>query len=135
MTEIEDELSLIAEKVHNPLSVEDLLQDSVTETAFPSIRRMLKIYVLIPVSETIGVFPCVRNIEEFFQNGTITKKCTAPDDNSLEMSLLISYNKTPLNTNDVKESLTNGRKRKITGYFQTSFSHNNKIVLLNSSVS
>ena len=35
---IEDELSLIAEKVHNPLSVEDLLQDSVIETAFPSIQ-------------------------------------------------------------------------------------------------
>ena len=35
---IEDELSLIAEKVHNPLSVEDLLQDSVIETAFPSMQ-------------------------------------------------------------------------------------------------
>ena len=35
---IEDELSLIAEKVHNPLSVEDLLQDSVIETTFPSIQ-------------------------------------------------------------------------------------------------
>ena len=46
LKETEDELSLIAEKVHNLLSVEDLLQDSVIETAFPSIRRLLKIYVL-----------------------------------------------------------------------------------------
>ena len=37
LKEIEGKLSLITEKVHNPLSVEDLLQDSVIETAFPSI--------------------------------------------------------------------------------------------------
>ena len=59
LKEIEDKISLIAEKVHNPLSVEDLLQDSVIETAFPSIWRLLKIYVLIPKSEAIveEVFP------------------------------------------------------------------------------
>ena len=43
LKEIEDELSLIAEKVHNLLSVEDLLQDSVIETAFFSIQRLPKI--------------------------------------------------------------------------------------------
>ena len=53
MKEIEDELSLITEKVHNPLSVKDLLQDSVIETAFPIIQRLLKIYILIPLSEAI----------------------------------------------------------------------------------
>ena len=37
LKEREDELPLIAEKVHNLLSVEDLLQDSIIETAFPSI--------------------------------------------------------------------------------------------------
>ena len=36
LKEIEKELSLIAEKAHNPLSVEDILQDLVIETAFPS---------------------------------------------------------------------------------------------------
>ena len=39
LKEIEDKLSLITEKVHNLLSVEDLLQDSVIETAFPSNSR------------------------------------------------------------------------------------------------
>ena len=53
LKEIEDELSLITEKVHNPLSVKDLLQDSVIETAFPIIHRLLKIYILIPLSEAI----------------------------------------------------------------------------------
>ena len=64
LKEIEGKLSLITEKVHNPLSVEDLLQDSVIETAFPSIWQLLKIYVLIPMSEAIVY------IERFFQNGT-----------------------------------------------------------------
>ena len=87
---IEDELSLIAEKVHNPLSVEDLLQDSVIETAFPSMQRLLKIYVLIPMTEAIVErgFPKMGQI--------VTKKRTALDDNSLEMLMRISHNKTPL---------------------------------------
>ena len=62
LKEIKDILSLIAEKVHNPVSVEDLLQDSVIETAFPSMQRLLKIYVLIPMTEAI--------VERFSQNGT-----------------------------------------------------------------
>ena len=90
MKEIEDELSLIAEKVHNPLSVEDLLQDSVIETAFPSMQRLLKINVLIPMTEAIVErgFPKMGQI--------VTKKRTALDDNSLEMLMRISHNKTPL---------------------------------------
>ena len=75
MKEKEDELSLIAEKVHNSLSDEDLLQDSVIETTFPSIRRLLKIYVLIPMSEAIAerVFSKMGQI--------VTKKRTALGDN------------------------------------------------------
>ena len=33
----------------------------------------------------------------------VTKNCTALYDNSIEMLMRISYNKTPLNTNDVKD--------------------------------
>ena len=96
LKEIEHALSLIPEKVHNPLSVEDLLQDSVIETTFPSIQRLLKIYVLIPMSEDIAE-------RGFSKIGKIvTKKHTALDDNSLEILMRISYNKTLLNTNDVK---------------------------------
>ena len=37
LSELEDELYIIAEKVNDPLSVEDLLKDTVVETAFPNI--------------------------------------------------------------------------------------------------
>ena len=96
LKEIEHGLSLIPEKVHNPLSVEDLVKDSVIETTFPSIQRLLKMYVLIPMSEDI--------VERGFSKiGIIVmKKHTALDDNSLEILMHISYNKTLLNTNDVK---------------------------------
>ena len=50
------------------------------------------------------------------------------------MLMRISYDKTPLNTNHVKGVLDKWKKEKIAGYLQTSFSHNNKIVLLNSTV-
>ena len=104
MKETEDELSLIAEKVYNLLSVADLLQDSVIETAFPSIRRLLKIYVLVPMSEAI--------VETGF---------SALDDNRLEMLMRISYNKTPLNTNDVEGVLDKWKKEKDRRIFANEF--------------
>ena len=51
----------------------------------------------------------------------VTKKCTAPDDNSLEMLMLISYNKTPLNTNDVKGVLDKWKKEKDRRLFSNEF--------------
>ena len=115
MKEIEDELSLIAEEVHNPLSVEDLLQDSVIETAFPSIRQLLKIYVLIPMSEVV----VERGFSKMGQ--IVAKKRTALDDNSLEMLMRISYNKTPLNTNEVKGVLDKWREEKDRRIFANEF--------------
>ena len=53
MRELEDELYIIAEKVNDPLSVEDLLKDILVETALPNIRQLLRIYVLIPSSEAV----------------------------------------------------------------------------------
>ena len=115
MKKIEDKLSLIAVKVYNPLSVEDLLQDPVIETAFPSIQRLLKIYVLIPMLEAIVV-------SGFSKMGQIvTKRRTALDDNSLEMLMRISYNKTQLNTNDVKGVLNKLKKEKDRRIFANKF--------------
>ena len=42
----------------------------------------------------------------------VTKKCTAQDDNSLEMLMHISYNKTPLKTDDVKGVFDKWKKEK-----------------------
>lgn len=52
LQELEDDLHIITEKVNNPLSVEDLLKDTITEAAFPYIGRPLKFYVFIPRSES-----------------------------------------------------------------------------------
>ena len=114
MKEIEGELSLIAEKVHNLLSVEDL-QHSVIETTFPNVRRLLKIYVLIPMSEAI----VERGFSKMGQ--IVTKKRTALDDNSLEMLMRISYNKTSLNTNDVRGILDKWKKEKDRRIFANDF--------------
>ena len=51
----------------------------------------------------------------------VTKKRTALDDNSLEMLMRISYNKTQLNTNDVKGVLDKLKKEKDRRIFANKF--------------
>ena len=51
----------------------------------------------------------------------VTKKRTALDDNSLEMLMRISYNKTTLNTNDVKGVLNKWKKEKDCRIFANKF--------------
>ena len=51
LRELEDKFYIINEKVHDPLSTEELLEDTVVETAFPNIWWLLKIDVLILSSE------------------------------------------------------------------------------------
>ena len=51
----------------------------------------------------------------------VTKKRTALDDNSLEMLMRISYNKTQLNTNDVKGVLDKWKKEKDRRIFANKF--------------
>ena len=53
MKKIEDELNAVMKKKESPLNVKDILQDSVVETAFPNVQRLLKIYVLMPMSEVL----------------------------------------------------------------------------------
>ena len=62
----------------NPLSVEDLLRDNVVETAFPNVRRLMKIYLLIPMSEAM----VERGLSKMGQ--FMAKKRTTLDDNRLE---------------------------------------------------
>ena len=48
----EAELSEIKKKMCSPLVVENLL-DTVLSAAFPTIQRLLKIYVIVPFSEAV----------------------------------------------------------------------------------
>ena len=52
---------------------------------------------------------------------TVTKKRTGLDDNSLEMLTRISYNKIPLNTNNVKGFLEKRKKEKDHRIFANEF--------------
>ena len=90
----------------NSLSVKDLLWDNVVETAFPNVQHLMKIYVLMPLSEA--------TVErEFCKMGKImTKKHTALDDNSSETLMHISKQQQSLNTNDVKHVLELWRNQK-----------------------
>ena len=93
LRELEEELYIIAEKVTDPLSVEDLLKDTFVETAFPNIQRLLKVYVLIPSSEIVIK-------RGFLKMGQII------------MLMWISYHKKPLSMNDVKWVLDNWEGQK-----------------------
>ena len=48
----EAELSEIKKKMYSPVVVENLL-DTVLSAAFPTIQRLLKVYVLVPFSEAV----------------------------------------------------------------------------------
>ena len=54
MKVIKAELSEIKKKMCSPMAVENLLDDTVLSTAFPTIRRLLKVYVIRPFSEEKG---------------------------------------------------------------------------------
>ena len=77
------ELELATKRKLNSLSVEDLLRDNFVKTARPFVRRLMKIYALILMSEAI--------VERGFSKmGQImTKKRTALIDNSLEILMCI----------------------------------------------
>ena len=94
---LESEIKLAETKINEPVSVADLLQDNVIEHAFPNIRRLLLLYVLIPHTEAI--------VERGFSRmGQImTKKRSTLDDRSLDMLMRISYRKEPLNTVELKQ--------------------------------
>ena len=49
--EIEKELQVIQEKKQSPQTVDDLLGNSVIVVAFPNIRKLLLLYLLVPQSE------------------------------------------------------------------------------------
>ena len=99
----------------NPLSFEDLLQDNIVETVFPNVWCLMKIYVLIPMSEAFGE----RGFSKMGQ--IITKKGIALDNNSLEIWMCILYHKQSLNTNDVKPVLELRRYQKERRKFSSDF--------------
>ena len=66
-------------KVKNPVTIEDLLKDCVVSGAFPNIRRLLAIYVIIPQAEAVAE----SGVSKMGQ--IMTKKRCALDHESLDM--------------------------------------------------
>ena len=50
---VELEIEAAHQKIKEPLSVEDILRDKVIEQAFPNIRRLMVLYLLIPHTKTV----------------------------------------------------------------------------------
>ena len=53
MKEKERELQVIQGKKQSPLTVDDLLGNSVIKAALPNIRKLLLLYSLVPQSEPV----------------------------------------------------------------------------------
>ena len=92
---LEKELEHLNTKIENPVLVGDLLRDTVVESAFPNVRRLLII------------FSChTRKLlaHSFSKMGQImTKKRRSLDDNSLDLFMRISHTKENLTTKDTTQ--------------------------------
>ena len=84
-----------------PITAESLLKDGVVEAAFPKIRRLLKLYIIIPHSEAV--------VERTFSRMGLmmTKKQCLLEDRSLDMLMRVSFFKDPLNIEEVKAIMHN----------------------------
>ena len=83
---IEREIVETKGKILVPVTPLDLLDDSVMESAFRNIRKLLRLYVLIPQSEAVveGGFSKMKLI--------MTDKRTRVEPESLDTLMRISYN-------------------------------------------
>ena len=86
---LETELENIKNRKEHPLSVNDILEDNVVSSAFPSIRYLLKLFVLVPMSEAV--------VERGFSKMklTLTEKRTRWN-KSLDTLMRISFNNVTL---------------------------------------
>ena len=82
-------------KIIAPVTALDLLDDSVMESAFPNIPKLLRLYVLIPQSKAV----VERGLSKL--KLIMTDKCTRLEPESLNSLIRISYNSKPLPNEEV----------------------------------
>ena len=94
---IEAELSEIKKKMCSPVMVENLLDDTALSNAFPTIQRLLKVYVIIPFSEAV--------VENSFSkvNLIMTEKRCSLDSINLDALIKISLQKKKLESHEIEE--------------------------------
>ena len=94
---VENQIDEVTKRINNPIIVEYLLRDNVIAQAFPNVRRLLCIYLLIPHTEAV--------VERGFSKmGQImTKKRCTLDEKSLDMLMRTSQRKEPFSTVEIKK--------------------------------
>ena len=92
---IEREIVETKGKILARVTALDLLDDSVVESAFPNIQKLLCLYVLIPQSEAV--------VESGFSKMKLimNDKRTRLEPESLDSLMRISYNSKPLSSEEV----------------------------------
>ena len=92
---IEREIVETKGKILARVTALDLLDDSVVESAFPNIQKLLCLYVLIPQSEAV--------VESGFSKMKLimNDKRTRLEPESLDSLMRISYNSEPLSSEEV----------------------------------
>ena len=99
MKEIKRELQVIQEKKQSPLTVNDLLGNSVIKAAFPNIRKLLLLYLLVRQSEAVieRGFSCMKII--------MTDDRTTLDSESLEALICLSHRNKSFSGEEVNNSI------------------------------
>ena len=101
----EEELLGIQNKQKEPLTMKELLNDSVVSFAFPTIRYLLKLFMLVPMSEAI----VERGFSKMKLIMTIKRACL--DDKSLNALMRISFKSKPLTQHQIKVIISEWKKQ------------------------
>ena len=110
----EKEFLGIQNKEKEPLTTKELLNDTVVSSAFPTIRYLLKLFILVPMSEAI--------VERGFSKMKLimTDKSTRHDDKSLDALLWISFQSEPLTQHQIKVIISEWKNQRVTRIFAES---------------
>ena len=94
---LETEIEGTVAKVKNPVTLKDLLKDCVVSRAFPNIKCLPAIYVVIPHAEAV----VERGFSKIGQ--IVTKKRCALDNESLDIIMRISHRQEPLTSHELNQ--------------------------------
>ena len=94
--ELEEQAQHLTSKAAEPIGVEDLLKDKFISEALPTIRRLLKIYLLLPQSEAV--------VERGFSKMKLimTKRRTALDSLNLDALMRLSYQQEKFHDSEIE---------------------------------
>ena len=107
----EEELLGIQNKQKEPLTTKELLNDTVVSSAFPTIRYLLKVFILLPMSEVI--------VEQGFSKMKLimSDKRTRLDDKSSDALMRISFQSEPLTEHQIKVIISEWKNQRVRRIF------------------